>query len=466
MHVRTLNNWVRTPILLLAAIEFAVLFSSFFVAAIITCGSIVDCVASNGAIAPKALFVSVLVLVFLVSMGLYQFNQRNRYLEVVLRIFVGVTIGFVVATALYGALPVPEIEGNVSKIAYFYSLLLLLGVRFYFVSTVDTNVFRSRTLIYGAGARANSLMGLRRRADRRGFIIVGRVDAPGDAIVGDPSEILKINGKTLVDIALENRVDEIVIAMDERRGNLPVRELLDARLKGINVVELVDFLERETGKIRVDLVNPGWLIFSQGFQASKLRAFTERVVDILASTVLVFFTWPIMLIIALSIKIEDGISSPVFYRQVRLGKGEKPFEVLKFRSMNVDAESDGKPKWAEQNDERITRVGNFLRNNRLDELPQILNVFRGQMSMVGPRPERPEFVEELQARIPFYGERHSVKPGITGWAQLKYSYGSSEEHAIEKLQYDLYYVKNQGLLLDIAILLQTVEVVLWGKGAR
>jgi sugar transferase (PEP-CTERM system associated) len=269
-----------------------------------------------------------------------------------------------------------------------------------------------------------------------------------------------------MDFAIEKNADEIVVAMDDRRGNLPVRELLDAKIRGINVIDLMEFLERETGKIRIDLVSPGWLIFSSGFRTSSFRRFTKRLVDIVASAILLLVLWPIILLIALAIKLEDGFSAPVLYRQRRVGRGHELFFVLKFRSMRIDAESDGKAIWAAEDDERITRVGRFLRKYRLDELPQLFNVLRGQMSLVGPRPERPEFVEGLRESIPYYAERHSVNPGVTGWAQLRYSYGSTEEDAIEKLQYDLYYVKNQSLILDIMIILQTVEVVLWSKGSR
>lgn len=466
MQLRALHSWIRTPLLLLTVVEAAILFSSFYVAAVITCGSVASCELLSGPLAPRALLVTSLGLVSLVCMGLYQFHQRIWYREAVLRVFVGVSLGFVVAAAVYQMVPHLNVEGSAGKIAYAYSLVLLLGVRYYFVRTVDENVFRRRTLIYGAGETAGSLLDLRRRADRRGFRVVGKVAAPGDSIVGDRSEVLMTNGKSLVDIALEKRADEIVIAMDEKRGNLPVRDLLDARLQGIDVLELMEFFERETGKIRVDLVNPGWLIFSSGFRISKLRGVSERVLDVLASTILVAVSWPVVLLVALAIKIEDGRNAPVFYRQRRVGKGGGVFDVFKFRSMRVDAEADGKAIWAAENDERITKVGNFLRNSRLDELPQVFNVLRGEMSLVGPRPERPEFVEELQEQIPYYGERHAVKPGITGWAQLRYNYGASEEDAIEKLQYDLYYIKNQSLMLDILIILQTVEVVLWGKGAR
>ena len=450
----------------MATVEAFVLFSSLYVSAIITCGSISNCELLMGALAPKAVLITALAFVSLIAMGLYQFNQRFWYREAVLRVLVGLTVAFILAGAVFYAFPNFSVQRFVANVAYGYALILLLLVRYYFVRTVDTNVFRRRTLIYGAGERAASLMDLRRRSDRRGFRIVGRVMAPGDTIIGDRSNVVETNGTSIAKIARDTNAEEIVIAMDEKRGNLPVRELLDARLQGIDVIELTEFFERETGKIRVDLVNPGWLIFSPGFRVSRLRAFSSRTVDILVSAALIAVSWPVMLLAALAIKCEDGISAPVFYRQSRVGKGGVPFEVLKFRSMTVDAEADGKAKWAEEHDSRITRVGNILRSARLDELPQVFNVLRGQMSLVGPRPERPEFVEELKKTIPYYDERHSVKPGVTGWAQVKYSYGASEEDAIEKLQYDLYYIKNQSLMLDIMIILQTVEVVLWGKGAR
>ena len=466
MHVRALNSWIRTPLLLMAAVEAAVLFSSIYVAAMITCGSVANCELLMGPIAPKALLITGLVLVSLIAMGLYQFHQRFWYREAVLRVLVGLTAGFLAAAVVFYAFPEFNIERPVANVAYGYSLILILAARLYFVRTVDTNIFRRRTIIYGAGERASALMDLRRRADRRGFRIVGRVAAPGDTIVGDRSEVLLTDGKSVKDIALERKADEIIIAMDEKRGNLPVRELLDARLNGIDVVELIEFLERETGKIRVDLVKPGWLIFSSGFRISKFRQFSERTVDLFVSGLLMAVAWPVMLLVAAAIKVEDGVSAPVFYRQRRVGKGSVPIEVLKFRSMAVNAEADGKAVWATKDDQRITRVGACLRKTRLDELPQVLNVLKGEMSLVGPRPERPEFVEELKKSIPYYDERHAVKPGVTGWAQLKYSYGASEEDATEKLHYDLYYIKNQSLMLDIMIILQTVEVVLWGKGAR
>jgi sugar transferase (PEP-CTERM system associated) len=260
-------------------------------------------------------------------------------------------------------------------------------------------------------------------------------------------------------------VTEVVVAMDDRRRGFPIRDLLECRLAGVDVTELLTFLERETGRVRLDVLNPSWMIFGQGFRRDPLRLFSSRSLDVLASLAIFVLSAPVMLLTVLAIKLEDGLRAPALYSQKRVGLAGRAFNVYKFRSMRVDAEHDG-VQWARQGDPRVTRVGAVIRKLRLDELPQIFNVLRGHMSFVGPRPERPEFVAELSEKIPYYVQRHSVKPGITGWAQLCYPYGSSEQDALEKLQYDLYYIKNNSLLFDIAILVQTAEVVLLGKGAR
>ena len=449
----------------MAGIEAAILFSSVYVAAWLAFGSLEASETVLGPIAPKAGLIAAIILLSLVAMGLYQFHQRLYFHEAVMRILVGLVAGCLALAVLFYAFPPIMVERDIASIAVSYALVLLLFARYFFTRTVDQNVFRRRTLIFGAGRRAAAIDELRRRADRRGFKLVGRVAAPGD-VLSDDTITMRTDGRSITEVAKEQGADEIVIAMDERRGNLPIRALLDARLAGIDVIDLLEFLERESGKIRVDLINPGWLIFSPGFQISRLRVHTQRMLDVVFSATLLLVSWPVMLMIAAAIKIEDGMSAPVFYRQCRIGKSAKKFQVLKFRSMRVDAESDGRAVWAKANDRRVTRVGKFIRHTRLDELPQVFNVLRGEMSVVGPRPERPEFVTELQEKIPYYAERHSVKPGVTGWAQLKYSYGATDEDAAEKLQFDLYYIKNQSLLLDIMIILQTVEVVLWGKGAR
>jgi sugar transferase (PEP-CTERM system associated) len=261
-------------------------------------------------------------------------------------------------------------------------------------------------------------------------------------------------------------VAEVVVAMDDRRRGFPISELLQCRLSGIDVTELLTFLERETGRVRLDILHPTWMIFGEGFRRDPVRRISARALDLAASLAVLTLSLPVMLLAVIAIKIEEGWRAPVFYRQRRVGLLGREFELLKFRSMRPDAEKDGQARWAVKRDPRVTRVGAFIRTTRIDELPQILCVLRGQMSFVGPRPERPEFVRELAERIPYYVERHCVKPGLTGWAQLCYAYGASEQDALEKLQYDLYYIKNHTLLFDLAIVLQTVEVVCLGKGAR
>jgi sugar transferase (PEP-CTERM system associated) len=465
MPIRSIKSQVRTPLMLMAVLELMILFSSVYVAGLLVFGSLAECARLLGPVAPKAALVAVVSLTSLIAMGLYQFHQRLYFSEAIVRVLVGLTFAALALAILFYAYPPLTIARDIASIAIGYSLVLLLGTRYVFVRTVDEHIFRRKSLIYGAGKRAASISAIRRRADRRGFRVIGSIAAQGDKVLND-GEVIATNGRSLAEIAVDMGAEEIVVAMDDRRGNLPVRELLEAKLKGIDVVDLLEFLERETGKIRIDLVNPGWLIFSPGFRVSKIRRFAKRALDLVVSLTLLIVSWPIMIAAAVAIKIEDGIKAPIFYRQVRVGRGGVDFDVLKFRSMTVNAESDGVAVWASENDSRVTRVGHFLRKMRLDELPQVFNVLAGQMSIVGPRPERPEFVNELQETVPYYSERHVVKPGVTGWAQLKYSYGASEEDAVEKLQFDLYYIKNQTLILDIMIILQTVEVVLWGKGAR
>jgi sugar transferase (PEP-CTERM system associated) len=319
-------------------------------------------------------------------------------------------------------------------------------------------------MVLGSGRRAATLLALRRRSDTRGFRILAFVAAEGDD-VEVPTDRLVRRPPDLFHWAVEQQVDEIVVAMDDRRRDFPMEELLECRLAGIDVLELATFLERETGKVRLDVSNPSWIVLGEGFRESPMLQIIERTFDILTSVLLLLPALPLMLMAAIAIRLEDGWNAPVFYRQLRVGRYNQTFQILKFRSMCQNAEEEG-AVWALPRDPRITKVGACLRKTRIDELPQLINVLRGDMSFVGPRPERPEFVDALSQSIPYYRSRHAVKPGITGWAQLCYPYGASEQDALEKLQYDLFYVKHRSLILDFAIVLQTVEVVLWGKGAH
>lgn len=463
MAAWSVTTRIPAPLLLLAIVEAVILFASVYVAALIVFqGDLGRSEEALGPLTPRAFSMALVLLLSLVAVGLYQFHQRIEYREVSTRVLVGFGLGSIALALIYAAVPSIEWSPDFLAVALLIAGFLILLVRLYFVHNVDENIFRRRTLIYGTGGRADKISALRRRADRRGFKIVGQVPANVD----EHDENAEHPGASLSAVALEAGAEEIVIAVDDRRGKLPIKDLLDRRLRGVEVIDLVEFLERETGKIPIELVTPGWLIFSEGFRQSKARLAAKRVRDVAIAAFALLFAWPLLIAIAIAIKLEDGWRSPVIYRQERVGYLGSPFDLLKFRSMTVDAEADGRAVWASENDKRITRVGHVIRRLRFDELPQILNVLKGEMSIVGPRPERPEFVRALSASIPFYAERHTVKPGLTGWAQLRYAYGASEEEAAEKLKYDLYYVKNHSLFLDLVIILQTAEIILWAKGSR
>jgi sugar transferase (PEP-CTERM system associated) len=463
--IRIFQHYWQLPLATLAAAEAILFFFAPYVAVMLNTGAgWHELGGLDGPVLPKAILFASAMFVTMTAMGLYNARQRSRLAGLLTRVAASVGAGATFSAIVFYFFP--------SIVLYRSQLVLTAAlafggaviVRIAFDRLLDENMFKRRVLVYGAGRRAGSIVRLRRRSDRRGFIVVGYVAAEGDdtSVLGSDDKLI---GGDLLQLCRKHQVDEIVVAMDDRRRRFPMDELLECRLEGLEIVELVSFLERETGKVRLDVLNPSWMIFSEGFRQGRVHSTLERAFDVVASVVLLLLAVPFMLLTALAIKLEDGPRAAIFYRQVRVGQYGRPFKLLKFRSMREDAERDG-AQWAQKNDSRVTRVGSFIRLTRIDELPQILNVLRGEMSFVGPRPERPEFVDQLNERIPYYRERHSIKPGITGWAQLCYPYGSSEQDATEKLQYDLFYVKNHSLLFYLAILVQTVEVIVWGKGAR
>jgi sugar transferase (PEP-CTERM system associated) len=466
MRIRLLGHQFPLSIAMLALIEAAAIFCGLVVAGYLRYRWNADATDyTQGSIWARGLLFTGAIFASMMAFGLYSERQRARTVGILVRI-VG-SVGAGVALTALGLYLIPHlwIGHLVLAIAGVLVIAMMLILRLGFSRLVNDTGFKRRVLVYGAGQRTAPITALRRRADQRGFVLLGFVRPPGEELAIAPERLLQTEG-TLIDLCERHEVDEIVVAMDERREALPIRELLDCRLAGIDVTELLTFLERETGRVRIDVLNPSWLIFGEGFKRGSLRLQSARVLDLLAASTLFVLTCPLMLITALAIALEDGWRSPLFYRQERVGFGGRIFRLLKFRSMRVDAEAAGQALWAQKNDSRVTRVGAVIRKLRIDELPQILNVLKGEMGLVGPRPERPQFVKHLAEKIPYYVERLSVKPGITGWAQLCYPYGSSEQDALEKLQYDLYYIKNNTLLFDIAILVQTAEVVLMGKGAR
>ena len=405
------------------------------------------------------------VMVAAIAMGLFSRRLRDRTVGVVLRIGVSVTAGALLGGLLLYATPGHR-PGWTEIFAFIgIGLFSLTIVRVVAHGLIDEDILKRRILVYGSGNNAARILALRRRNDQRGFKVMGFVPSRNDERVV-PEDKLVSTDVPLVATAAKLEIDEIVVAMDDRRQQFPLKDLLDCRLAGIEVIELASFFERETGKVYLDILIPSWMIFGAGFRRDVMRRYSETAFDVAASFALLLITLPVMALTVLAIKLEEGLGAPVLYGQPRVGYGGRVFRVLKFRSMRVDAEKDGRARWATANDDRVTRVGRFIRKVRIDELPQLFNVLTGRMSFVGPRPERPEFVKQLNESIPYYDVRHAVKPGITGWAQLCYPYGASEQDATEKLQYDLYYVKNHSLVFDILILLQTVEVILFGKGAR
>lgn len=458
--MRVLGHHLYFPILVLLAIEFAGAGLAFMAGAWLTAPS-ADGFAAVGVL-PASLGFGAAVIVGLTSVGLYQPKQRLTAEGVLVRI--GVALGLAaVFLSVFNLFFSAGVGGALWALSFAISLSVLALTRLIFARFVGNDAFGRRVLVFGAGQRAARLLKLRRRSDRRGFSIVGFVPSEGDNEVVRDERVRRAEG-SLTAYAQEQRVDEIVIAMDDRRRGFPVAELLECRFNGIAVVDLVSFLERETGRVAVDLVEPSWLIFSDGFNTNMQTRFGTRAFDVTVAAAMFVVALPVMVCAAVAVVVDDGW--PILYRQKRVGQMGRAFDVLKFRSMIKNAEADGKAQWAKTGDQRITRVGATLRKLRIDELPQLINVLRGDMSIVGPRPERPEFVERLARTIPYYHERHVVKPGITGWAQLSYPYGSSDDDALAKLQYDLYYIKHKGLIFDLIVMLQTAEVVLWGKGAR
>lgn len=459
----------RRWLALLVLIEFAALIAALYAAVQLRfLGRDDQIVWSFGAVLPRALLFAGVMSITMAALGLYQSHSRERLRGQLGRIVVAFAVGGVALVASFYLFPAAYIGRGVAALALGFGLGGVLALRYVFTGVVDQAAFRRRVLVLGAGRKASLILSrMRRAADRRNFQIMGFVPLPGDDLTA-PAELRRdpslIGG--LEKLARQLDIDEIVVGPDDRRGHLPLRELLQLRTAGIKVIDLPQFFEREAGKIKLGLIDPSSLIFAQGFDTRAVRRGSKRAFDVAASCLLLLLASPLMLFTMLAIRLESGRGAPILYRQDRVGEGGRDFAVLKFRSMRTDAEQNGVAQWAKSNDDRVTRVGRIIRKLRIDELPQIFNVLRGEMSFVGPRPERPQFVRELERQIPYYAIRHQVKPGITGWAQLRYPYGASTEDAAEKLKYDLYYVKHHSLAFDAMILLQTVEVVLFGKGAR
>ena len=446
--------------------EFALFAAAPYVAALIRFGTEpVDLeIAGEAHQLESAIFSAVLSLAAL-AMGLYSRRLRAGSGGLLLRFGIALLATLVIMAIIFYVVPILFLGRGVLGLSAVIAFVGFAAMRFAFDRVCDEPFFRRRLLVYGTGRRVTGLLQLRRRSDRGRFSIVGFLAVRNDPEV-IPRELWIESDKSLLELCEEMLVDEIVVGIDDRRVEFPIESLLACKMKGIAVTEAIDFFEREAGKIRLEALNSTWIIFGPGFSRSRLTEAGTRLLDIMGGATLLMLSLPIMILITAAIILEDGPFKPILYRQCRVGRHGRRFQILKFRSMHVDAEIAGSPCWAQKEDPRATRVGKYSRKCRADELPQLWNVLVGDLSLVGPRPERPEFVEELERDIPYYRERHIVKPGLTGWAQLCYPYGASERDTREKLQYDLYYVKNRSVFFNLMILMQTAEVVLLGKGGR
>ncbi len=461
--IRIFRHYISRAYLWLLLVEFGVFFAAMYFGSHIRFLMAESWYTEYDITLASIIFSSVMSLSCL-GLGLYRRTLSGEEYNLVARTCVSFGIAIFAVVTIYYLLPEFHIARSVLVYAVILAFLGIIITRFLFYKIVKLERLQRRVLVIGSGKKAHKLNSINDSFIHRGFTIVGCLALPDEISFVGQSQIINYD-KKIIAIAEEYKVDEIVIARDDNRLGLPLDELLDCRMSGLTIMNIMGFYEREQGIISLENIYPSWLVYCSGFAQGDLRLLEKRIFDVFASLLLLNIAWPFMLLTALAILLENGFKGPILYRQLRVGEKNKNFELLKFRSMKVDAEKNG-AQWAQKNDNRITLVGRFIRKSRIDELPQIFNVLRGDMSFVGPRPERPEFVQGFNERIPFYRERHRVKPGITGWAQLCYPYGADEYDTIQKLQYDLYYVKNYSLFLDFSIMLNTVEVILWGKGAR
>lgn len=460
--IRLFKHYIPHAVLLLGLIDLLLLFAAGELAWLARASQVgVDTGTLSERIVPLAGF-ALTVWTAMIAVGVYGSEALRSMRYACARLLVAISLAIIALSFVDFLLPGLTFWRSTLLFAMIISAALLVLGRLLIGSFLGTSAFRRRVMVLGAGHRAQRLRKLAERPES-GFAIVSYIAmTDGERVVEEAIARSAIHdlGRFVENLG----VSEVVLALEERRNALPLKDLLRVKTMGVHVNDFSSFIERETGRVDLDSLNPSWLIFSDGFSSGRMvSSAAKRVFDIAASGLLLLLTLPVILLFALLVKLDS--KGPAFFRQTRVGLYGQTFDLIKLRSMTVDAEKDG-AKWAEANDPRVTRVGKFIRKVRIDELPQVWTVLRGQMSFVGPRPEVPRFVTELEQELPYYAERHMVKPGITGWAQINYPYGASIKDARHKLEYDLYYAKNYTPFLDLLILLQTLRVVLWPDGAR
>ncbi|MDV7102894.1 TIGR03013 family PEP-CTERM/XrtA system glycosyltransferase [Vibrio sp. TH_r3] len=456
---------ILTDLIVLTAIFLinATIFSNYY-----NSSNIDDLLATNDIFHTfiiQLLVIAPVVLLSVFAVGLYNEKLRETFNGIIVRILVSITSAYLITIIIFKVTVIKDLPGYFNEVYFFSIFALFVLSRFIISKTQFKQIGSRRVLVLGAGKRATIIeKSMRRQADRVGIKFIGFVAMPGDCSEdGLKRETIIELDESLEIFATKNNVAEIVIASDERRNVLPNQKLFKCKQLGIRVTDIIDFVEKETGQVAVNHIYPSWMIYSKRTTTNTAQLIFEWAFNCALALFIFSLTFPLMIITVIAIKLEEGLKAPIIYSQKRTGLNGKLFDIYKFRSMRTDAEQNG-AQWAVKQDPRTTKVGNFIRKYRVDELPQLYNVIKGDMGFVGPRPERPQFSDDFETSIPYYNHRLNVKPGLTGWAQLKYPYGSSQEDALEKLKYDLYYIKNRAFLFDLLILLRTAEIILFGKG--
>jgi sugar transferase (PEP-CTERM system associated) len=418
----------------------------------------------------KILLITAVCQTCLYYNDMYDFKISEDYKEIGFRLIQALGFAAIFLAFIYLVLPQAIIGTGIFLIGVAFVVLLIVSWRFCYTMVIDRGLFNQSIILLGSADLIKKIN--QEISDRKdcGYDIVAEVpegnrkNKTQDDSRENPQNVIGQKYEGLSELARTKGIEKIVVALEEKRNNFPINELLKCRVNGIEVIDGNSFYEMLTGKIVVKAINPSWLIFSEGFRKSRTRRFLKRSADLILSFIMLAVFLPLMGIIAILIKLDSR--GPAIFSQERVGENGKSYRMHKFRSMVQDAEKISGPVWAQDDDTRITRLGNIIRKLRMDELPQLWNVLKGNMSFVGPRPEREHFVKQLEKKVPYYSERFTVKPGITGWAQVSYGYGASEEDAIEKLNYDLFYIKNMSFFMDLMIILRTIKIVLFRKGAR
>jgi len=461
--IRLFKHYIPYPVLLLGILDFMLLLAAAEAGWVLRAQQISMAIEPMySRIEPLLSFAASLQLAMM-AVGVYGPEALQSIRFSTARLLVAISLGVIFLSVMHFIMPQFTLWRSNSLYAMVLAFVALIALRTLLGSMLGGEAFKRRLVVLGAGKRADRIRQLEQRRGS-GFLVVGYI-AMNDGEQVIPEAINRNAIFNLADLVVRMAASEVILALEERRNSIPMSDLLRIKTTGVHVNDLSTFLERETGRIDLDTVNPSWLIFSDGFSAGqRLSGIAKRLFDIVASAILLGLTAPVIILGAILVKLDS--KGPAFYRQHRVGLYGEEFPIVKLRTMRLDAEVAGQAVWAEKDDPRVTRVGRWLRKLRIDELPQAWTVLKGDMSFVGPRPERRQFVDDLVQQLRYYAERHMVKPGITGWAQINYPYGASIEDARHKLEYDLYYAKNYSPFLDLLILLQTIRVILWPDGAR